>query len=212
MFTGIVEEIGEIKQIIPIRNGLRIGVQADKIFDDLKIDDSVNINGACQTVIEIHKPLFFVEAVGDTINKTTFHLFKIGQKVNLERALLPTSRMGGHIVQGHVNGVGEVKKIEIPGENWMLHLNVPPFLTKYCVPEGSICIDGVSLTIAETYQDGIRISVIPHTLKRTIIGTYQVGTKVNIEVDILVKYLESIIQNRGKNFRYNMDDLKKWGF
>lgn len=212
MFTGLIEEIGLIHSITRIPNGMRIGIRAHKIFDDLKIDDSVSINGACQTVIHIEQPVFYVEAVGETLEKTTFKNFKIHQEVNLERALTLQTRLGGHLVQGHVNGVGMVKKLERKGENWDLLVQISDHLIKYCVDEGSIAIDGISLTIAEKINNQIRCSIIPHTYSYTTIRNYKVGSLVNVEVDIIAKYLESLLKGSRKTSGLSIEDLKNWGY
>ncbi|GAB4177811.1 MAG: riboflavin synthase [Calditrichia bacterium] len=211
MFTGLIEEIGQIKEIKAIPGGVRLKVQADKIFSDLKIDDSVNINGACQTVVKIDKPFFWVESVGDTLLKTTFKEFKVNRKVNLERALTLNSRLGGHLVQGHVNGVGTVLSVVQNGDNWFFTVKIPEELAKYCVEEGSIAIDGISLTIAEKEGNVIRLSIISHTYHHTIMQDLKPGNHVNIEVDIIAKYVESIFTKKG-NKSLSIDDLKQWGY
>lgn len=212
MFTGIIEEIGIIREILSIPGGVRLGIEANRIFSDLKVDDSVNINGACQTVVALRKPIFWVEAVGDTLKKTTFSSFRAGVEVNLERAVTPSTRLGGHLVQGHVNGTGKIQSITKRGKNWMVTINLPPELMRYCVQEGSIAIDGVSLTIAERDVDSIRISIIPHTVEKTIIKHYQPGMEVNVEVDVIIKYLEALLKKGEKNFPFSLEDLQQMGF
>jgi len=214
MFTGIVEEIGEIVGLQPIGNGKKIGIKAKRILDDLKVEDSVCISGACQTVIKIEGSNFWVEAVGDTLQKTTFGKLVNGSKVNLERALTLNTRLGGHLVSGHVNGIGDIVRITPKGDNWFYHIKIDPQLMKYCINEGSIAVDGVSLTIAEITGNEIRISLISHTKNNTIFQYYKPGTKINIEVDLIAKYLESLIESGNRESLQGLDMklLGKWGY
>jgi len=202
MFTGIIEETGIIVRIIPIAGGKKIALRADRILNDLKVDHSVAINGVCLTVIEISKNVFTVEAVGETLEKTTLVDLKTSSTVNLERAMKLGDRLGGHLVQGHVNGVGMISRLERRGDNWYLGIKISDELTRYVVPEGSIAIDGISLTIARTTGTEIGISVIPHTFKNTTFSQAKVGQKCNIETDLIGKYIEKFInhpsESRGK--------------
>lgn len=193
MFTGLIEEIGEIKRIQPFGNALRLTVLANKILSDLKIDDSVAINGVCQTAIGIGNDSFTVEAVEETLKKTNFSNFRIGQKVNLERAMLPTQRLGGHLVQGHADCVGKVKKITNNLSSFLVEIVYPNQIGKFIVENGSICVEGVSLTIARITAESFTISVIPHTWKVTTFANLKVGLLVNLEVDLLGKYVEKIL-------------------
>ena len=148
MFTGIIEETGEIKKVLPIAGGKRINISASKILDDVSIDDSVCVNGVCLTVIKKEKDGFWIDAVGETLEKTTLLNFQSPLPVNLERSLRLNDRLGGHFVQGHVNGIGTILEIVKRGENYLLQIDVPENLEKYLINEGSIAIDGISLTIA----------------------------------------------------------------
>lgn len=215
MFTGLIEEIGLIQKITPVSGGgKQIKIQAKKILSDLEIDNSVAVSGVCLTVVKIFEDEFVVEAVGETLEKSTLRNTTIGQRVNLERALRLSDRLGGHFVQGHVNGMGTIKQILQRGENWYLEIEIPIALENYVIDEGSIAIDGVSLTIANLKRAIIGISVIPYTFKNTIINDYQINQKVNIETDFLAKYVENFIQAYGKsaNSKITIDNLKNMGF
>ena len=194
MFTGIIEEIGVVKSLVRFGAGLRIQVQADKVFSDLKIDDSVALNGTCQTVVAINGKSFEVEAVEETLQKTTLSKFKISQRINLERALLPTTRMGGHIVQGHIDCVGTISRINKLSASTQIFVKYPEKYNKYAVTQGSITIDGTSLTIARISPQEFMLSLIPHTMTNTIIDDYRVGQSVNIEFDVLGKYIENLLK------------------
>ncbi len=213
MFTGIVEEIGQVNSVVPVAGGRKISIRASRILDDLKIEDSVSINGACQTVVDVSSEGFAVEAVGDTLEKTTLGMMRAGSPVNLERALTLQTRLGGHLVAGHVNDIAKVVSITPQGNGVFYRIRIKPELLKYCVPEGSITVDGVSLTIAAKEDDVIRLSLIPHTVNNTIFQYYRSGTSVNIEVDIIAKYLEALLQKRGDVANgISFDKLEEWGF
>lgn len=214
MFTGIIEEIGYIKKIDKISGGIQFTIQAHKILSDLQIDHSVSVSGVCLTAVEVAKDGFKVHAVGETLEKSTLKSFNIGQKINLERALQLSDRLGGHFVQGHINAIGQVNELIQRGENWYLVVHVPAQLQKYLIEEGSIAIDGMSLTIANLNGNQVGLSVIPHTYKNTIIKEYKINQSVNIETDFLAKYIENFIQAYSKNEKSNltMDRIRKLGF
>jgi len=193
MFTGLIEEIGIIKAIRPLGKGKRITVQADLIMDDLKIDDSVALNGVCQTVVEVSAKTFDVEAVEETLRKTTLSKLINGQKINLERAVRLGDRMGGHLVQGHVDCTGHVLSIIPESAGNLIWLSFPSQFGKYVVPVGSVCIDGVSLTIAKAEPDKLMVAVIPHTWNVTIFSELKIGKEVNLEFDIIGKYVENMV-------------------
>ena len=194
MFTGIVEELGTIKSIRANSQGLDIIVSADKIFDDLKVGDSVAINGCCQTVTSLWNKEFTVQAVNETVKLTTFKNIKYDERVNLERAATPTSRLGGHIVAGHVDGVGKVVSIEKVGNSTIFEFFAPENIMKYLLYKGSISIDGVSLTICDLGDITFKVAVIPHTLRNTNFGNFQTGTEVNLEPDMIAKYVEKMLK------------------
>ncbi len=196
MFTGLVEEMGIIRAVRPQGGGYRITVGASTIMNDVKVDDSISINGVCQTVVACTPTQFDVEAVEETMKKTTFAQLRVGQYVNLERAMQLGARMGGHIVQGHVDCRAEVVTIQELGTSWMLTVRVPEHYTRYIVPVGSICIHGVSLTVADIQDTLVTVAVIPHTWRVTVLHSLTVGAHVNIECDILGKYIEKLLASR----------------
>jgi riboflavin synthase len=193
MFTGIIEEIGIINRSSSIPGGNIITIKANKILDDLKVDHSVSVNGVCLTVVEISDKQFTVEAVGETLEKSTIRDLKPSMVVNLERAMKLGDRLGGHLIQGHVNGIGRITKLDRRGDNWYLEVNLTDDLIRYVIPEGSIAIDGISLTVASLKETKIGISIIPHTFKHTTFSKARVGQKCNIETDMIGKYIEKFI-------------------
>lgn len=195
MFTGIIEEIGQIQKLSPIPGGKKINVKANKILDDLKIDQSVAVNGVCLTVIGISGNVFSAEAVGETLEKSTLNNVKSLDPVNLERAMKLDDRLGGHLVQGHVNGVGRITKLNRRGDNWYLEIDLPDNLIRYVISEGSIAIEGISLTVANLSGNKVGVSVIPHTFNNTTLTRAKIGQKCNIETDLIGKYLEKWIKN-----------------
>ncbi|MFN4179297.1 MAG: riboflavin synthase [Armatimonadota bacterium] len=192
MFTGIVEEVGEIAQAQ--RKGMTVffGIRASFVRD-LKKGDSVCINGACLTVVNIQPPLFWVEAVEETLTRTNLGFLKPGDRVNLERALPASGRFGGHFVQGHVDGTGVIAQIVPRLRSKVMKIHTPKELMPYIVPKGSIAVDGVSLTVVEVGQDWFTVSLIPFTLEHTTLGLRKVGDVVNLEVDILAKYVRHML-------------------
>lgn len=194
MFTGIIEEIGHIKEIKFIPDGKQLNIRAAIVTDDTKIGDSISVNGVCLTVIKAAKDHFWAEAVGETLKKTTINLLKNGTAVNLERALKLQSRLGGHIVQGHINAIGRITNITKLGDNYLLEFNIPDGIRKYIINEGSICVDGISLTVAEIRNNIVKISVIPHTWQNTNLQDRKIGDKINIETDVLAKYIENMLK------------------
>lgn len=212
MFTGIIEEVGIIKKREPIGGGIRLSIEAHKVVEDLRVGDSINIEGACQTAVAVSAKQFSVEAVGETIAKTTLGNFQLNQRVNLERPLGLSSRMGGHFVQGHVNGTGKITQWYPRGENYFLEVTIPQALSPYTVPEGSIAIDGISLTIAHLDENRIGVNIIPHTVRNTSLQYKQVEDAVNIEVDMIAKYIERLLSFNNQRESLTMENLKKWGY
>lgn len=217
MFTGLVKEIGVIRQIRPNTEGRVFVIDGVSLNSEIHIDDSVSVNGVCQTAVVTDSKSFEVQAVHTTLEKTSLGSLKIGDEVNLELAVRPMDRMGGHIVQGHVNGVGTVSEQRPTGKNIMLSLTVPKTLSKYCVAEGSVTLDGISLTIAafERGTDTLTVAVIPHTWDNTVLKNRKIGDKLNIEVDILAKYVENLIfygqKSTGKS-SMSFEWLREQGF
>lgn len=192
MFTGLVENIGTIKSIESNTEGKCLVVKSS-LAHELNIDDSVSINGACQTVIAKNEDSFTVQAVHITLQKTGLGNLKMNDPVNLELALKASDRLGGHMVQGHINDIAQVKSINEIGKNREIWFEVPNELDRYIIQEGSIAVDGISLTVAHKRPSEFMVTIIPHTFTKTNIQFLKLGDKVNIEVDILGKYIESLI-------------------
>jgi riboflavin synthase len=193
MFTGLVEEIGTIAAIAPTDGGLRLAVRADVVRDGLAIGDSVAVNGACLTAVELHPDGFVVDAVAETLRRTTLGDAQTGDRVNLERALVVGARLGGHLVQGHIDATGAVVDAAAEGEGWILRIDAEPAVVRYVVDKGSIAVDGVSLTVVGRDGTGLTIALIPHTIAATTLGPERVGSRVNLEVDLVAKYIEALV-------------------
>jgi riboflavin synthase len=194
MFTGLIQEIGTIEKINSIPEGKEFVITCSKILPHLKVDDSVSVNGVCSTVFKLGPSSFSFHAIKTTLQKTTHQYLKAGQKVHLELAMTLQDRLGGHLVQGHVNGIGKVTKILKRGNSWKMEVGFPPELKPFVVLEGSICLDGVSLTISDLKGAKLSVSIIPHTLNQTHFLSKKVGSLINIEVDIIAKYVESLLR------------------
>lgn len=214
MFTGIIEEIGKIEKITPIVGGFVLKIKAEKILDDLVVNDSVCIDGVCLTVTKRDKNSFWADAVGATLEKTIFDKIKADTSVNLERSVRLNDRLGGHLVQGHVNGIGIITEIQKLGENYLLKINIPDSLEMYLIKEGSIAVNGISLTIADVHLNEISLSIIPHTWQNTNLRDKKVNEKVNIEIDILAKYVEKLLRKESNTSDKNITEswLKELGY
>ncbi|WP_124727280.1 riboflavin synthase [Staphylospora marina] len=189
MFTGIVEEVGSIVRMERAGQAMRLAVKCRKVLEGTRLGDSIAVNGVCLTVVELGDDVFAADVMPETMNKTDLGHLKTGSPVNLERAVAAGQRMGGHFVQGHVDGVGKVVE-RTPHENAVLFtIQVPKELTRYMVDKGSVAVSGISLTLVEVGADRFTVSIIPHTLEATILRFLEPGDPVNIEVDIIGKYL-----------------------
>ncbi|MGJ8690959.1 MAG: riboflavin synthase [Thalassotalea sp.] len=194
MFTGIIEAIGKIQQININGQGARITVQVGKLdMSDVKMGDSIATNGICLTVVAFDNHSYAADVSLETLKRTGFAYYQVGQSVNLEKAMLPTTRFGGHIVSGHVDAVSEIVSIENNGNSTEYWLSMAADIAPYIAEKGSITIDGVSLTVNSIKADSFRLTIVPHTAKETIINSYQAGSKVNIEVDVMARYLERLL-------------------
>ncbi len=194
MFTGLIEETGIVAGLKEAGDGKILEVRASEVLKGTKKGDSISINGACQTVIDMTADSFSVFVSRVTLSITTLGEFKPGRVVNLERALTLSSRLGGHIVQGHVDFTGNVKKISKDSQGVELDISVPEKDMKFIVEKGSIAVDGISLTVVSADKDGFRLYLIPETLANTNIGSWKTGDRVNLETDILARYIERIIR------------------
>lgn len=196
MFTGIVEELGRVKAIETLPDALRITIEGPKVVSDVNRGESISVSGACLTAVEHDATSFTADVMQETIRLTSLDGIKVGDPVNLERAMTAATRFGGHVVLGHVDGVGQVVS-RTPSENWeWVRISIPKDLMKYVVLKGSITLDGISLTVNEVGEDWVGLSLIPETLAVTTLGFKQPGDKVNVEVDIMAKHIERLIEMR----------------
>lgn len=196
MFTGIIEELGKVLAIEEQQDAIRLTIGASKVLDDLGRGDSISCSGTCLTAIEIDDKGFTADVMLETLKRSSLSEVKVGDPINLERAMSAKTRFGGHVVQGHVDGVGEVVSRE-PSENWeWVRIRIPHELMKYVVHKGSITLDGISLTVNEIDGDIVGVSLIPETLKVTTLGYKQPGAKVNVEADVLAKHIERLMEHR----------------
>lgn len=194
MFSGIVEEVGRVVAV-ERREGLTVlEIEAHTVLEGTQVSDSLAVNGVCLTVTALTPRSFTVELAPETLRRTNLGRLKVGDPVNLERSLAVGDRIGGHFVQGHVDDVGTVKEQWQDGESIMMVFTAPERVHRYVVPKGFIAVDGVSLTVVERLPDGFSVAFIPYTLAHTIAGTYRVGTLVNLEADILGKYVEQFLR------------------
>ncbi len=188
MFTGIIEEVGQIAAIEPLGGGRRLKINA-KMAPELRPDQSVAVNGVCQTVVRTDRGAFEVVAIEETLRKTTFGSLAAGDSVNLERALRTGDRLDGHFVQGHVDTTGEIVRVERLATSRMFTVRFPPGYAPYLIPVGSIAVDGISLTVARLEEETFTVAIIPHTLGHTNVGGWREGTPVNLEFDLIGKYI-----------------------
>lgn len=197
MFTGIVEELGEIVALDHAGDSARLTVRGPLVVSDAAHGASIAVNGVCLTVVDIKDESFTVDVMKETLDRSSLAALAPGSPVNLERPVRPVDRLGGHIVQGHVDGVGEIVSRE-PGERWeVVTIGLPPNLARYVVAKGSITVDGISLTVVEARDDAFTVALIPTTLELTTLGRKQAGDPVNLEVDVVAKYVERLVRASG---------------
>ena len=198
MFTGIIEEVGTVAAMEPRPTGVRLTIACSLVLDDATAGSSISVNGVCLTALAIQPNRFEADLAPETLTRSNLGNLHVDSLVNLERPLLPTSRLSGHIVQGHVDGTAEIVGLDQLGEdNWWLRLRLPENLERYFVEKGSIAIDGISLTIAQLKGRDLAITIIPHTYENTALRSHQPGDRVNIEVDIIAKHVERLLEARG---------------
>jgi riboflavin synthase len=197
MFTGIVEELGTVDAVVDLQDAARLTVRGPHVLADAGLGDSIAVNGCCLTVSERDIETFTADVMRETLTRTTLGELVPGDRVNLERAVTPQTRLGGHIVQGHVDGTAPVVS-RTPSEHWeVVELSLPSELARYLVPKGSVTVDGVSLTVVDVRPETFTVSLIPETLARTTLGDRRHGDRVNLEVDVVAKYVERMLAERG---------------
>lgn len=196
MFTGIIEETGTINIKKLNQDGMELSIHAKKVLEDLKVNDSISCSGVCLTVTKQKDTCFYVQLVEETLNRTNAKFWEIDTEINLERSLLPTTRLGGHFVQGHVDTTIKIKDIHQNNESAVWNFEMPKNIKNYIVEKGSICLDGISLTISNKFHDSFSVALIPHTLEITTWKNKKIGDSINVEVDMMAKYLENFIGNK----------------
>ncbi len=212
MFTGIVEEIGTVKKIVRGQKAY-LEIQADKIFSDIHIGDSIAVNGVCLTVTSFSGKVFTADVMNETFSRSSLGSLKTGSHVNLERAMSANGRFGGHIVSGHIDGTGKIANIKKDGNAVWYKISAGENIIKYTVEKGSIAIDGISLTVARVEKDNFSVSIIPHTSEETILSEKKLGDTVNLENDIIGKYVERFLNfNKTGKSNITRDFLAEYGF
>ena len=196
MFTGLIEEVGEVESRLAHAGGSRITISAFLVTTDIRNGDSIAVNGVCLTGVDVSLTSFAADVSPETLDRTTLGQLNVGATVNLERAVTPATRLGGHIVQGHVDGRGTFVSAEPTGEFWTVRIGFPPEMAKYLVCKGSVAVEGISLTIAALDDDHFDIAVIPKTWEMTNLSSLQRGSAVNLEADVIAKYVERMMEFR----------------
>lgn len=211
MFTGIIEETGVLKE----QNGGNLVIQADKVLEDVHLGDSIAVNGVCLTVTEFQKNWFRADVMAETLRRSSLGTLKKGSRVNLERAMAADGRFGGHIVSGHIDGTGTVENMQREGNAIWVTISCGAALLRYIAEKGSIAIDGISLTVAEVRENGFRVSIIPHTGEETTLLARRTGDMVNLETDIIAKYVERLMfpkEAEEKKSGIDLEFLRENGF
>lgn len=193
MFTGIIEELGTVRANIPSPGGVSLTVDAAFVSEGTRDGDSIAVNGVCLTALEINNGQFRADVSRETLERTTLGSLRTGSRVNLERAVTPTTRLGGHIVQGHVDGRGTFKAAEREGDFWTVRIGFPEEMSRYLIFKGSVAVEGISLTVAALSEDHFDIAVIPKTWQLTNLSTLRPGDEVNLEADMIAKYVERLV-------------------
>lgn len=194
MFTGLIEELGAVKGIRSQSGGMRLSIAGKTVLDGMKAGDSIAVNGACLTVVEMSHSVFGADVSKETLTKTILGRLRVGDRVNLERAMRPTDRLGGHLVAGHVDAVGVIRTIERTGEASLFTFEAPPEVSRYLIYKGSIAVDGISLTVNEVQGERFTVTIIPHTARQTTLGFKKAGDPINLEADMIGKYVEKFMK------------------
>ena len=212
MFTGIIEELGKVKSISRGTKIKKIEIESKKVLEDLKAGDSININGACQTVVNVKSSSLIVETVEETLKRTNLGELKPGEKVNLERPLRFSDRLGGHILTGHVDCKGRIKSIARKGGSWRFEFSLPENYLTYIVEKGSIGVEGISLTVVDVFKNSFSVSIIPLTYAQTNLSQRKEGESVNIEVDLLGKFVKKFLDMKSSKEKITREFFKERGW
>ncbi len=212
MFTGIIEELGTVAGIRKDSKSAILTIRANKILSDIHLGDSIAVNGVCLTVVSFESGQFSADVMHETLNRSSLGALKPGSHVNLERAMAADGRFGGHIVAGHVDGTGTIKEIKNDGIAFWYTIQTEEKVMRYVIEKGSIAIDGISLTVADTARNTFKVSIIPHTMAETVLSEKKVGDIVNLENDCIGKYVEHLLGLDRKSEGITMDFLRKNGF
>jgi len=218
MFTGLIEAIGEARDIKRVGSEATLTLQVPSSFSECRTGDSIAVDGVCLTIIGIKGNLFTLDISGETLERSTLGELKGGGMVNLERAMRLSDRLGGHLVSGHVDDAGILKRIDRQGRSWLIQIGLDPSLGRYLIEKGSIAVDGISLTVNRCTADSFTVAIIPQTLKTTTLVRKKVGDKVNIEIDMISKYIEKFVKNEETTMpneppsRIDRDMLMRYGF
>jgi riboflavin synthase len=211
MFTGIIEEMGSVKTLRREAGAARLTISASTVLGGTALGDSICVNGVCLTVVDMGRSAFSADVANETLKVTNLGELRIGQKVNLERALQLSARIGGHLVTGHVDAVGRIREKRQEGNSWRVFIDAPETAHRTIIKKGSVAVDGISLTVADVDKTGFSIAMIPHTAKVTTLGFKSAGDSVNLETDIIGKYVERLLSGRVEG-GVNLELLKKTGF
>ena len=211
MFTGIIEEMGSVKALRREAGAARLTISASTVLGSTALGDSICVNGVCLTVVDMGRSEFSADVANETLKVTDLGELQVGQKVNLERALQLSARIGGHLVTGHVDAVGRIREKRQEGNSWRVFIEAPEFALRYIIKKGSVAVDGISLTVADVDITGFSIAMIPHTAKLTTLGFKSAGDSVNLETDIIGKYVERLLSGRVEG-GLNLEFLRGHGF
>lgn len=212
MFTGLIEEVGAVRRLQRQGSFQRLEISARLILEGSRVGDSININGACQTAVEIGADYFAVESVEETLKRTTLGTLRPGEPVNLERSVRLQDRLGGHLVLGHVDGVGRISGLEERQRQWLLRVEPPAELLRYIAFKGSIAIDGISLTVAQVEGRAFTAAIIPHTFDHTILRQRRRGDAVNLEVDLIARYVERLLRAGEPATGLTLEKMRDMGY
>lgn len=212
MFTGIIEEIGKVKRIKKGPKSVALVVHAKKVLEDTRVGDSIATNGICLTVTQMNHEEFTVDVMDETIKRSNMQYLKVGSKVNLERALTLQTRLGGHMVSGHIDGIGTIVSVQKVDIAHIYTITASKDILKYVIKKGSIALDGISLTVVDVNEKQFKVSIIPHTKDETILFSKYVGDSLNIECDLIGKYVEKLLQANNQKNGITTEMLQKYGF